>query len=88
VADRWFWGLLWTRAHVAWYSKAPDDYERIWGGMMRTRAPGVFVWTLVFNPIFMTGSVLAALPMWRNYRAGRPSGDSPDADRWWNKPPF
>jgi len=34
--------------------------------------PGVFVWTLVFNPIFMTGSVLAALQMWRNYRAGRP----------------
>jgi len=56
--------------------------------MMRTLAPGVFVWTLVFNPIFMTGSVLAALQMWRNYRAGRPSGDSPDADRWWNKPPF
>ncbi len=90
VSDRWFWGLwgAWTLAHVVWYSKAPENYEWIWGGMYRMRAPMIFLWTCVGVPIFITGLVLWVVRGWRNYRAARPLGDSPDADRWWWNPPF
>jgi hypothetical protein len=51
------WGA-WTLAHVVWYSKAPENYELIWGGMYRMRAPMIFLWTCVGVPIFITGLVL------------------------------
>ena len=83
VADRWFWGLwaAWTLAHVVWQVKAPDDYARIWGGMMRGRGPGLLLWTVVLIPIFATGFALFVAQMWRNYRAGRDLLD--EADQWW-----